>query len=229
MKTVLKKRSIWNVWNCAAVLCAFVLMIVAIPSAAAAYLEKPEWAIEKSCGEDNMGGKKILVAYDTKYGSTATVAERIGDVLCEEGFQVDIKLARNVESSELAGYDGVIVGSGIIMEVWYPEALMFIYNNEDVLATKSVAYFIVCITMREDTEERRERATAHYIEPLYNLFSTIVPDAEPGLFGGALDYDKLYFFDWLAMMLFFGPDYNDDWRDFDKVAQWAVEVGETMD
>ena len=52
--------------------------------------------IETSCGEDNIYGKKILVVYDTKHGSTSGVAAKIGNVLCELGSQVDIRLALNV-------------------------------------------------------------------------------------------------------------------------------------
>ncbi len=69
-----------------------ILILPILPPPVSVFRERQEIVVEKSCGEENINGKNILVAYETKYGSTATVAEKIGDVLCEEGFQVDIHL-----------------------------------------------------------------------------------------------------------------------------------------
>ena len=46
---------------------------------------------ESNCGSNYTGSQKILVAYASKYGTTAEVAEAIGKVLCKEGKTVEIK------------------------------------------------------------------------------------------------------------------------------------------
>lgn len=220
---------------------AMMVFTCALVSSSSAYFERPKDVIEKSCGEKNTAGGKILVAYDTKYGSTATVAEKIGDTLCEEGFQVDIRLARRVRKRDLADYDGVVAGSAIIIEEWLPGTLKFLEKNESVLAGMPVAYFVVCglriiyegITS-EEIEENRIAAIEHYIQPILDEFSEIVPVVDAGLLAGMIDYDKMYPLDYWAMKEFFGdhPVYGQEYydgRDWDAIATWAREVGAMME
>ena len=79
-KTYLKYRIIRSsiVVSCIAILTAI---------SASAVAGNPVF-FEKSCGTDNINGKRVLVAYDSKRGSTADVAEKIGDVLCVTALSV---------------------------------------------------------------------------------------------------------------------------------------------
>jgi menaquinone-dependent protoporphyrinogen oxidase len=54
---------------------------------------------------------RILVAYASRAGSTAEVAEVIGRVLREGGPEVDVCPVGDVHS--LAGYDALVLGSAI--------------------------------------------------------------------------------------------------------------------
>ena len=58
-------------------------------------------------------GKKTLVAYGTKYGATAEIAEKIGEVLRQAGLPTDVLPADHVH--DLAGYQAVVLGSGVYM------------------------------------------------------------------------------------------------------------------
>jgi menaquinone-dependent protoporphyrinogen oxidase len=204
-------------------ICLALIAVFILPCLAHAYLEKPDVVIEKTCGEENTDAPKILVAYDTKYGSTATVAERIGDVLCEEGFRVDIRLARHVPTEELDGYDAAIIGSAIIMEKWLPGALKLLKKGESILAGKQVAYFIVCMSMRDESEESVARVTEHYIQPILEEFPGISPAVDAGKFAGVADYETMYPVDRFLMKLIGAEE--GDWRNFDKVGAWAIEFG----
>ena len=208
-------------------ICLFMAVSLAVPPQSNAFLEKPEVIIETSCGEENIGAKKILVAYDTKYGSTATVAEKIGNTLCEEGLQVDIRLARKVKKAEVADYDGVVVGSAIIYEMWLPGATNLLRRSRSILADKAVAYFLVCGSLREETEERIERVNEHYVQPILDKFPEIEPVVEFGTFAGTVDYDKMYPIDGFLMGLIDFP--GGDWRSFDKIGAWAEEVAAMME
>ena len=52
---------------------------------------------------------RVLVAYATKYGATAEIAEKIGQVLLQAGFQTDVLPTDSV--SDLAPYQAIVLGS----------------------------------------------------------------------------------------------------------------------
>jgi len=54
---------------------------------------------------------KVLVAYGTKHGATAQIAEEIGKALSSTGLQVTVLPAGQVDS--VAAYDAVVLGSGV--------------------------------------------------------------------------------------------------------------------
>ena len=95
--------------------------------------------------------KRLLVAYASASGFTAGVAEKIGQTMQDEGVVVDVKRAKQVK--DLAQYDAVVVGSGIRAGRVLGEAVKFLERFQAPLADKAVAYFVVCLTMKDDTEE----------------------------------------------------------------------------
>ncbi len=64
--------------------------------------------IESICGKEENVEDKILVAYASRAGSTGEVAEAIGQVLCEAGAAVDVRLAKGV--TDLSPYRAVVEG-----------------------------------------------------------------------------------------------------------------------
>ena len=62
----------------------------------------------------------VLVAYATKHGATAGIAEKIGEVLRESGLACDVKLAAAVD--DLTPYQAVVLGSAVYMGAWRKEA-----------------------------------------------------------------------------------------------------------
>src|SRR6266511_4665988 len=47
---------------------------------------------------------RVLVAYGTKMGGTAGIAEIVGDALTDAGFQVDVRAA--ADAADVGAYDG---------------------------------------------------------------------------------------------------------------------------
>ena len=56
-------------------------------------------------------GKEILIAVDSKHGTTAAYAEILANELCANGFQVDVALAHKNLETYISGYDADVIGS----------------------------------------------------------------------------------------------------------------------
>jgi menaquinone-dependent protoporphyrinogen oxidase len=131
--------------------------------------------------------KHVLVAFATRFGSTADVAEAIGMTLEQVGAFADVRAVDEV--THLDRYDAVLVGSAIRNGKWLPEAVQFLEAHRYVLRTLPVAYFTLCLTLRHDTPENR-RAVLDYHTPLLNDFPEVRPVAI-GMFAGMLDFADL--------------------------------------
>jgi menaquinone-dependent protoporphyrinogen oxidase len=75
----------------------------------------------------------VLVAYASRHGATAGIAERIAADLRQAGLEAE---ARDVaEVRDVAGYDAFVVGSAAYMTRWLKEASSFAKRHEAVLAS----------------------------------------------------------------------------------------------
>jgi len=162
--------------------------------------------------------QRILVAYATKAGATQGVSELIGRELGAGGASVEVLPAADVQ--DVAGYEAVVVGSGIRMGQWYSEALDLVSAHAAALSTKPVAYFVVCGTMRECTGENRETVLGYF-----DQVQKRAPEVDPvdvGLFAGAIDPSKLGFA--ARLILKATKAELGDWRDWDAIQAWAAEL-----
>ncbi|HUX75522.1 MAG TPA: flavodoxin domain-containing protein [Anaerolineae bacterium] len=173
---------------------------------------------EPSCGEEENIGDRILVAYASRAGSTGEVAGAIGEVLCDGGATVDVRLAKGV--TDVGPYRAVVVGSAIYMGGWMSEAAKFVETHRDALSRVPVAYFAVCLTMKDDTEENR-RTVAAYLDPVREQVPQVQP-ADVGLFAGTLDYDKLPLLYRLIVKAMEQPE--GDFRNWEAIRAWAGEL-----
>ncbi|MBS1870216.1 MAG: flavodoxin [Actinobacteria bacterium] len=74
---------------------------------------------------------KVLVAYGSKRGATAEIAEAIAAVLREPGHTVDCAEAGTVGA--LDGYDAVVLGSAVYMRRWRGDARHFLRKHRHAL------------------------------------------------------------------------------------------------
>ena len=189
----------------------------------AANIEFPE----SNCGSENKGDYKILIAYASESGSTAEVAEAIGNALCEEGYAVETKWIKNVK--DINNYDAVIIGSAIIYENWMPEAREFVKSNQDILKDMPVAYFITCMALSSKEEAAMQQAI-EYSDKLCDLVPQVKP-VSVGRFAGVLDYSKISFLKRMltkAAMAINNVE-EGDYRDWDAIRSWAKSIDFHLD
>jgi menaquinone-dependent protoporphyrinogen oxidase len=172
-----------------------------------------------SFGKGDKMSKKILVAYGSFSGSTAETAIFIGKKLSEKGMQVDVKPVNKIKSIE--GYNGVIIGSAIMMGKLKSSVVKFVNKNKDGLSRVPVAVFLVCLTIKEDTPDNRKIASG-FLDPVK---IEIKPVSE-GLFPGMVDFKKLPFPISLMTLLpaFKNMTPEGDYRDWGKVEKWVNEI-----
>jgi len=157
--------------------------------------------------------RKVLIAYATRAGSTASVAERVAEVLNQKGFVAQAMAIKEVRDT--APYDAVVLGSSIRAGKLMPEVFRFLDKNKTALEAKPFAAFIVCLTMKDSDEKNRATANS-YLGPLRLL----VKPASEGLFAGAYDPQKLGFIERQIMKMIKAPP--GDFRKWDQVEAWAT-------
>jgi menaquinone-dependent protoporphyrinogen oxidase len=158
---------------------------------------------------------RLLVAYATKAGATAEVAEAIADVLRRENADVDVMQARDV--TDVTPYDAVVLGTGVRIGQVYGDAVAFLERHKETLSQVPVALYVVCMTMREDTEENRCTAEG-YLDAVREKAPRMEP-VSVGLFAGELDYGKIR--PPLTWVLKLMKQPEGDFRDWDAIREWA--------
>ncbi len=164
---------------------------------------------------------RILVTYASQAGSTAEVAEAIGQVLTQRGAQVDVRPMKSV--TDLAPYQAVVAGSAIHGSKWLPEALQFVKTHRDELSRKPFAAFMVCISLGMASADKYREGLAGWMEPVRRL----VRPVSEGLFAGCLDFKKLpVTFNSLMMRVAVAlkalPE--GDHRDWKAIQAWAESI-----
>ncbi len=160
--------------------------------------------------------EKVLVAYATRAGSTAEVAQAVAETLREAGLDVDLRRAREV--ADVSPYRAVVLGAPIHAFRWMPEAMRFLRRHREALSHIPVAYFAVCITLMEDTEENC-RLVESWMEPARALLEPV----RLGLFAGKMDYSRLSLLErFIIQRMIKVPE--GDHRDWEAIRAWAREV-----
>lgn len=172
--------------------------------------------------KDKKMKNRVLIAYASRCGSTGGVAESIGQIFSEAGAAVEVRPVKEVNDPSL--YQSVIVGSAIRMGKWLPEAVEFIKTHQERLSQIPVAYFAVCMTMKDDTTENRQKALG-YLDPVRKQFSRVNP-VDIGLFAGAVDHKRLSFAYSLILKVMGTPE--GDFRNWEAIRTWAAGVRPTL-
>jgi menaquinone-dependent protoporphyrinogen oxidase len=170
--------------------------------------------------EDEMNAQ-VLVAYATKYGATAEIAEKIGQVLRQAGLRTDVLPADRI--SDLTPYKAVVLGSAVYIGRWRKEAVKFLKANETVLAGKLVWLFSSGPTGEGDPVELTNGW--HFPKALQPIADRIAPH-DTAVFHGAVDVNKLNFIEKWMLKNVKAP--LGDYRDWEAITAWATAIAEAL-
>jgi menaquinone-dependent protoporphyrinogen oxidase len=164
---------------------------------------------------------KVLVAYASKHGATAEIAEKIGQALREAGLDAEVLPAERV--SDLSPYKAVILGSAMYVGRWQKEASKFLEKNEKALAERPVWIFSSGPTGEGDPVE----LSSGWIFPkgLQAIADRIKP-RDIAIFHGSLDMDKLGFLEKQMIKGVKAP--VGDFRDWQAITAWAKAIAEAL-
>ena len=165
--------------------------------------------------------KKVLVAYASKYGATAEIAEKIGEVLKQEGLQADVLPVKSVKN--LAEYGAVVLGSGVYIAMWRKEAANFLKANEKLLTEKPVWLFSTGPGGEGDPVQLLKGW--RFPKGLQPVIERIKP-RDTAVFGGNVDAKKMNFIEKWMIKNVKSP--VGDFRDWNAITKWAKDIAEAV-
>jgi menaquinone-dependent protoporphyrinogen oxidase len=164
---------------------------------------------------------RVLVAYATKYGATAGIAERIGEVLREAGLATDVKPAD--QAGDLTPYRAVVLGSAVYIGQWRKEAAKFLQVHEHALAERPVWLFSSGPMGEGDAVELvKGWRLPGKLQPIADR----IKPRDIAVFHGAVDPKKLNFIERWMLKNVKSP--VGDFRNWDVIAAWAAGIAQTL-
>jgi menaquinone-dependent protoporphyrinogen oxidase len=158
---------------------------------------------------------KVVVAYASKRGSTAEIAQAIVAVLRESGHAVDCDEAGAVVG--LDGYDAVVLGSAVYMRRWRGDARRFLRKHRKALAERPLWVFSSGPTGDPSRDNPAWTEPRHTIEKAEQLGAR-----EHVVFGGSMP-DEPHGRIEQAMIENTRPEFRDR-RNWDEIRAWATRI-----
>lgn len=160
---------------------------------------------------------RVLVGYATRTDTTKEVAERVGEVLSERGFEVSVQ-PLNANPSP-AGFDAAVIGSAVNGGNWLPEALTFVNTNAAQLSAMPVTAFCVHI-MNAGADSKATAKRLAYLDPVRDRIS--LRDEAYFLGKGPTAAEASRIARWAFRA--FGGSGEGDCRDWDAIDAWAKRI-----
>jgi menaquinone-dependent protoporphyrinogen oxidase len=164
---------------------------------------------------------RALVAFASKYGATAEIANKIGQVIRKAGIEVDVLPFDRVNN--LSQYRAVVMGSASYIGQWRKEAVKFVTQNEKLLAERQVWVFSSGPTGEGDAKE----LVKGWIYPpkLKPVMERIHPVGTT-VFHGMIDMKRINFLE--RFMINRVKAAGGDFRKWDRIDEWAAGIAKTL-
>jgi menaquinone-dependent protoporphyrinogen oxidase len=163
----------------------------------------------------------VLVAYATKYGATAEIAEKVGEVLGQAGLDVDVTPVKSVR--DLDAYNAVVLGSAVYVGQWRKPAVKFLKANAQKLAEMPVWVFSSGPSGEGDPVELVNGWL--FPDGVKEQMEQIQPK-DTAVFHGAVFAEKLGLIEKQMIKTVKAP--TGDFRDWDAIAAWAAGIADAL-
>lgn len=165
---------------------------------------------------------RVLVAYGTKYGATAEIAEVIATTLRTAGFEVDALPARDVRSLE--GYQAVVLGSAVYMARWRRDALALLRRLRRDLASRPVWLFSSGPVGEQ--ADQQDAGSERWTKPKrVQRVASEIGARDHAVFGGRVSEDGGFMRRSMARNT---PPELRDRRDWTAIEAWAQGIAATL-
>jgi len=154
--------------------------------------------------------RPVLVAYASKHGSTAEVAEVVASSLVDRGLVVDVRPVGEVD--DLSPYGGIVFGGALYMGRLHADGRRFLRQHRAALAAVPFAVFAMGPGSLEEKDVSGSRAQ---LERALETVPEVVPFAV-AIFGGVVRREELRFP--------FNRMPETDARDWDAIHHWAESL-----
>ena len=164
---------------------------------------------------------KVLVTTASRHGSTAQIAEAIGDVLGSRGFEVTV--APPADVAALSEFEAVVLGSAVYMGHWLAPATGLAHRIGAELAGKPVWLF----TSGPVGSRSSKFAQQMDVDPVeLQAVQEATGAREHKRFSGKLDRHNLQGLQRVGLSLFRGL--QGDFRDWKAVRDWAASIADQL-
>lgn len=165
---------------------------------------------------------KILIAYGSKYGATAEIAARIGQVLQRTGLQADVLPVDGIR--DLTPYGAVILGGALYVGQWHKGAAAFLRANEKALADRPVWLFSSGPTGKGDPVELVEgKCLPAALQPVADR----IRPRDVAVFHGHINPDKVNWIESWAIRRLVKKPFG-DYRDWDAIVSWSAKIADAL-
>ncbi len=164
---------------------------------------------------------RVLVVYATKYGATAGIAEKIGQVLQEAGLSVDVQPAD--QAGDPTAYQAVVLGSAVYIGRWRKEAARYLKAHEEALAQRPVWIFNSGPLGEGDAAEQAgDLGFPKGLRPIAERIKV----RDIAVFHGAVNLEKLNSLERWMFKNVKSP--IGDFRDWDAITAWAAGIAAAL-
>ena len=160
---------------------------------------------------------RVLVSAVSKHGATSGIGDHIGEALQRRGFEVTV--AEPEDAKPDAGYDAIVLGSGVYAGHWLKDAKNLAARIADASPRPPVWVFSsgpLGDPPQPDEEPVDVAAVVELIDPV-----------EHRVFAGKIDKSELGFGERAIMIAVRAPD--GDFRDWDEIAAWADGIADALE